>query len=161
MSHRVSKWFAALPSAGLLFVAACGLKGVEPTARVEQAWVRLPAAASQPAAGYFRMEASGPREVITSISSPEAERIEMHMSTTENGISRMVRIDKAHADQATRIAFEPGGRHLMIFGLNPEIRPGSTLRLDFRFVLAPPVSVEARVIGLGDEAPEGAGPAGH
>lgn len=136
----------ALPLLIVLLLASCGPVAVQPRAEIEQAWIRLPARPGRPAAGYFRMESNQSREIISAVSSPDAERIEMHMTETRGGITRMIRTERARADNASSLVFEPGGRHLMIFGLRPGIQAGSSVRLDFRFELAPPRSVEARVV---------------
>ena len=143
----------ALPLSILLLVAGCGPVAVQPQAEIEQAWIRLPASPDRPASGFFRMRSNQSREVISSVSSPDAERVEMHMTETRDGVTRMIRTERAHADRGTDLVFEPGGWHLMIFGLRPGIEPGSSIRLDFRFDLAPPVSVEARVVSLGSGPP--------
>ena len=52
-----------------------------------------------------------------------------------------------------KIAFEPGGKHLMIFGLDPKLKPRDRLRLTFKFRVAPPVEVEARLVGPADGPP--------
>jgi copper(I)-binding protein len=51
------------------------------------------------------------------------------------------------------IAFAPGGKHLMIFGLDPKLKPRDRLRLTFRFRAAPPVEAEARLVGPADGPP--------
>jgi copper(I)-binding protein len=48
------------------------------------------------------------------------------------------------------LVFEPGGRHAMLFDLDPALRPGGRVALTFRFEPAPPVTVEAEVRGPGD-----------
>ena len=137
----------------VLLLASCGPVAVQPRAEIEQAWIRLPASPGRPAAGYFRMQSSQSQEAISAVSSPDAERIEMHMTETRDGVTRMIRTERAHADNASNLVFEPGGRHLMIFGLRPGIEPGSSVRLDFLFELAPPRSVEARVVSPGSGPP--------
>ena len=52
------------------------------------------------------------------------------------------------------LVFAPGGKHLMLFSLDPTVNPGDTLALAFRFAEAPPLTVRAKVIAAGDPAPE-------
>jgi len=50
------------------------------------------------------------------------------------------------------LAFAPGGRHAMLFDIDPTLRGGDTVPLVFTFDPAPPVTVEAEVRSAGDHA---------
>lgn len=136
--------------AALAALAGCGEDGRDPVASVENAWVRLPAAPGLPAAGYFAADLSSPRDAIVAVTSPSAQRIEMHQSVSERGVSRMVPVERVGREGVEAIRFEPGGRHLMIHGLDPALRPTDQIELNFRFAQAPPVSVRARVAQAGE-----------
>ncbi len=148
---------AAVRSAILVLAAAalvgCGLKSTAPEADVTEAWIRLPAIPGRPASGYFRIEINGTRETLLSVSSPSARRIEMHMSVAENGRTGMRAVEEISTARARPILFEPGGNHLMLFGLDPSLRPGDTIELTFHFLLAPPVTARARAVGPGEGVP--------
>lgn len=67
------------------------------------------------AVGYLSMRA--PRgDRILSVSSPSARAVEIHESSNDNGISRMKRLETLNLPAGQPVVFEPGGRHLMIFG---------------------------------------------
>ena len=51
------------------------------------------------------------------------------------------------------IAFAPGGRHLMLFDINPGIRAGGSITLTFAFADGLRIQQQARVIGAGDPPP--------
>ena len=76
-------------------------------------------------------------------------RIELHETLSENGVSRMVPLEDATFGPGEPLVFEPGGRHAMLFDMDPALAPGSTIPLVFRFDPAPPVTVEAEVHGPG------------
>jgi copper(I)-binding protein len=139
--------------ATLLLVSACGLKTTAPRASVNDAWVRMAAVPGGPAAGYFEVDINGTRETLRSVTSPSAGRIEMHFTATEGGVTRMRPIDEWSTTRGQPIRFEPGGPHLMIFDLDPALRPGDTIQLDFQFLLAPPASVRARIAAAGEPGP--------
>jgi copper(I)-binding protein len=46
-------------------------------------------------------------------------RIEMHSMSMNGGVMAMARLDSLAVPAGDRIAFAPGGNHLMIFGLAP------------------------------------------
>ena len=136
-----------------------GLTPMQPTAaspgQCEDAVITLPAIAGRPGAGYFTLATNVDPTRLVAISSPAVERIELHQTISENGRSRMVTIDRPAFSPATPLRFEPGGRHLMLFGIDPSLRPGDHVRLSFRFDPAPPVEVEAEIRAAGDAGHEG------
>ncbi len=137
-----------VPFGAALALAGCGAPAATP--RVSEAKVRLPAAPNLPAAGYFQLKGFDSMEVLTGATSPAAERIEMHLSRQENGISRMQRLEQVSLPRTGEFTFEPGAHHLMLFGLREGLQPGQTIPLTLTFQKAPPVTVEARL-----EAPGG------
>jgi copper(I)-binding protein len=140
-----------LAAASAVSLAACERAPRSPEVQVQRAWIRLPAAPGGAAAGYFEARANRPGEAVVGASLPGA-RVEMHESMTMNHMSSMHPIEAAPFD-AARVSFAPGGKHLMIFGLDPELKPGGTAPLTLRFKSAPPVTVTAKLIGAGDPPP--------
>jgi copper(I)-binding protein len=133
------------------------LRSVEPRATVTDARIRLPAAPGVPGAGYFKVALTSNQETLTGVTSPAAARIEMHLTREENGVSRMEAVPEVSSHRAYELEFAPGGHHLMLFGLDPALRPGATIPLTLTFLKSPPVTVEARL-----EAPGGSNAhAGH
>lgn len=153
--HRLS--FAL---AGMLLLTSCAGERT-PAASVQDAWVRLPAAPGLPAAGYFAADLSSREDAIVAISSPSAQRVEMHEVVSRDGVSRMVPLERAARGSLQSLRFEPAGKHLMIHGLDPALTPDGTIELAFRFALAPPTSVRARLIAPGAGPPEQGGHAGQ
>ena len=137
---------------GLGLVAAALLAGCEkdrtPRVKAEDAWVRLPAVKGEAAAGYFSLEANIEGMTLTGITSPQARRIEMHETSEKNGVSRMKQVKSVEFPSRGALKFEPGGRHAMIFGLDPALKPGDKVTLTFAFDMTPPVTVDAEVRNL-------------
>ncbi|HYJ30651.1 MAG TPA: copper chaperone PCu(A)C [Allosphingosinicella sp.] len=126
-----------------LALSGCGPGGNQP-ARVEvaDAIVTLPAAAGRPGAAYFRLQANAAVR-LTRVASPRAGQVELH----EPGMRRAETIALARDEP---VVFAPGGRHAMLFGLDPSLRPGERIALTFRFDGAPAVIVDADVRRAGD-----------
>jgi copper(I)-binding protein len=53
-----------------------------------------------------------------------------------------------------KIAFAPGGKHVMLFTINPSIKPGATMKLIFTFSNNVKIEYDAPVIGAGEPAPK-------
>ncbi len=143
-----------VPFVAALALASCGAPASQP--QVTEARIRLPAAPGLPGAGYFQLKGASSMEVLTGASSPAAERIELHYSSTENGVSRMQKMEQVSLPRTGEFTFEPGAHHLMLFGLRDGLQPGGTIPITLTFEKAQPVTVEARL-----EAPGGGGMEGH
>lgn len=140
MRRRVQ---AALAAAMLL--AGCDRPPADGTVRASGAWVRLPAAANRPGAAYFRLEAGSEGTRLIGVSTPAARWIELHETETAGARARMKRRKEIEFPSRGELVFEPGGRHAMLFGLSPRLKPGDRVALTFSFDVAPPVTVEAEV----------------
>jgi periplasmic copper chaperone A len=143
--------FAAL--AGAMLLAGCDRPPPDGTVRVRHAWVRLPAAKSRPGGAYFRLEAGSEGTRLLGVSSPAVRWVELHETETKGGEARMKRRREIEFPSRGELVFEPGGRHAMLFGINPRVKAGDRIPLTFSFNVATPVTVEAEVRAAGDESP--------
>jgi copper(I)-binding protein len=134
--------FTALAAAALL--TGCNAPNSDKDAvRVEEAIVTLPAVAGRPGAAYFTMTAPGAGIRLQRVESASAGRTELH----EAGMRPIAEVPLP-AGEALR--FAPGGRHVMLFELDPALRPGARIALTFTFAGAEPVTAEADVRAPGD-----------
>jgi len=86
--------------------------------QVTQGQVRELIAGRDMTAGYFVLTNHGTESVtLTGVSSTLARSIEMHETTMRDGMMRMRPITTLTLKAGEQIKFEPGGLHLMIFGV--------------------------------------------
>lgn len=117
----------------------------------------------RPAAGYMRIRnTGGEADAIVSASSTMAERIEFHTHLMEGSVMKMRQVAKVDVPAAGETEFAPGRFHLMIFGLNENVKPGGILPLTLTFEKSGRIEVEFAVEGIGARtgAPRG-GHSGH
>jgi copper(I)-binding protein len=114
------------------------------TPSVSNAWVRLPAATGRPGAGYMVVQGGAQADALVSASSPSAERVEMHSMSTDGGVMRMRAEPSIAIPAGQSVAFQPGGNHLMLFGLDPRLKPGERVQLTLRFQSGATVNVQAQ-----------------
>ncbi len=152
---------AALLFAGAQPVLAQAAKAATP--HLMDAWVRLPAVAGRPAGGYFMAHGTSANDALVGVSSPKAERIELHSLTNENGVMKMRKEDSFALPAKCTLTFAPGGAHLMIFGLSGDVKPGGKVPLTFRFQSGASVTLdaEARAASAAVAPPPKAADAGH
>lgn len=140
--------FALLPA--LALVSGCG-QG-DPAVNVTDAVVRLPAVQGNPGAAYFTLRANRTPMRLLGVSSPQIQRIELHESEMAGGRMRMGPMeDNSFTAEGVKV-FEEGGPHAMLFGINPAVRAGGTVRITFDFDNAPDVSVDVPVETAGGMA---------
>lgn len=134
----------SLSLAALLAAPFLGCAAVAADApHLMDAWVRLPAASGRPAGGYFTAHGSASADTLASVTSPKAERIEMH-SMVQDGATMKMRAEQSFALPANgELKFAPGGSHLMLFGLAGDLKPGDKVPLTFRFASGATVTIDA------------------
>ena len=140
---------AFLPIAAIMLVSCAP----EPELRIDDAYVRLAATPKNPAVAYF-MVVGGPKaDRLMDVSSPVVIRTEMHESMAGSGGMMSMKPIEGGIDVPAGggIEFKPGGKHVMMFNVNPGIVPPRTLPMIFTFRSGERISVDAKVKRAGDE----------
>ncbi|MBS1200162.1 MAG: hypothetical protein H6R27_840 [Proteobacteria bacterium] len=114
---------------------------------VTQAWARATPPGATVAAVYLAIDnAGGAADRLVSVSTAVADRAEVHATVREGDVVRMRRIEPLDIGAGERVAFEPGGRHLMLMGLQAPLVQGSRIAITLEFEKAGRISVEADVL---------------
>lgn len=127
-------------------LASCGAPSAT---SVDGAWVRLPAVAGRPGAAYFTLHGGATDATLIAVDSPRAGRGELHESMA-NGMRPTVSVPVKAGEI---VAFAPGGRHVMLFDLDPRLPRGSSAPLTLRFADGRTLGTTAKVVGAADPAP--------
>ncbi len=99
-------------AAALMFgLAACG-QG--PGLAIKDAEFRPPLGVTGIGVAYVSVT-SGVTDRIIGVSSPQADRIEIHASVTAGTQTSMKRLDSVELPAGKTVTFGPGGMHLMVF----------------------------------------------
>jgi periplasmic copper chaperone A len=135
-----------------LLLAACHRAPADPA--VTQAWVRLPAVAGRPGAAFFTLTGGRSDDRLVAVASAVAARAELHESGhAPGGMMTMRPLAAVDVPAGAGVAFAPGGRHVMLFGLDPAIRPGTAVPLRFGFASGRTAEAEAKTVPAGEAAP--------
>ena len=85
---------------------------------------------------------------LIAVSTPLAERVELHLSTMEDGIHRMRRVESITVPAGGTVALASGGYHVMLVGLKYMLMAEETFPVTFTFeragAITTGVSVETR-----------------
>ena len=119
---------------------------------IQHPWSRATAPGMSVGAGYMTIVNRGTKgDVLLSVSTPRATRVEMHRTSMDQGMMRMRPVDAVPIPASATVKFEPAGLHLMLVGLSAPLAAGSRLPLTLRFRRAGEVRIELAVEALGAE----------
>lgn len=146
---------AAALAAATLALAGCQGKqdaatpaaGDNPTGlTVSNARLILPPVAGNPAAVYFDLKNDGTRAVaVRRADIADAKSASMHDMMEYNRAMTMADMGPLTVPQGQTIKFEPGGKHVMAFGLSPELTAGTKTELTLTIAGGDKMSVEVPV----------------
>lgn len=152
-------------AAAALTLSGCGenLGGTKPL-NVVSGHIVLGATPDRPAVGYFRVQ-GGPQPVqLVAVTADLAQRVEMHESVRENGVMTMKPITSADVPAKGELVFKQGGKHLMIWNINPAAVRAGKLPMAFvftnnnneRILFDLPIREASHADGAGDGMDHGA-----
>ena len=83
---------------------------------INGARIKSPAPGQRVSAGYFEATNIGAETIsIVGVRSNSAPRLEIHTHKKEDGMMRMVKLDKVDIEPGQSLKFVEGGHHLMVF----------------------------------------------
>ena len=107
----------------------------QPLPVARDAWVRAAPPDAGMTAGYLTISNPGDRPMtLTGVRSDAFERIELHATIMEDGIARMRMEEAVEIPPGETVAFEPGGRHLMMFGAKTPLGEDDAVGLTLTFL---------------------------
>jgi|SRR5579859_7393002 len=89
---------------------------------------------------------------LTGLSSPVADKVEMHRTVTKNGVSSMDTVADVPIKAGGNATFEPGGLHIMLTGLKQPLKVGDSFPLLLRFANVGTITVTIPVQPMKPEA---------
>ncbi len=119
-----------------------------PDLRIENAFVRAPIGGRDVTAAYLTLR-SAEDDALTAATSDHAEVMELHTHRDNNGQMMMVRVPEIPLPAGEVVVLEPGGLHLMLFGVDPDLAPGTDVTLTLTFESGRSETITAPVRGLG------------
>lgn len=128
---------------------------------VDGASISVAANADSPSAGYFTVH-GGPEAVqLRAVTMDVAHRVEMHESVMDKGMMTMRPMEQVDIPAKSSVTFAPGGRHVMIFGLNPAVAKAGKADMTLIFSNGDRLIVTAAVRAQGAAIPAKDTAGGH
>jgi len=110
-------------------------------------WARPTAETAKNGAVYLSISNNGQTaETLVSVSTPVAEKSEIHENVEEGGVLKMRAVkDGLKLAPGQSIELKPGGHHIMLIGLKQRLEEGKPFPLTLTFEKGGELAVEVRV----------------
>jgi copper(I)-binding protein len=146
------------PSIGAPSVGApsVGANGVIGAIAVEGLVVRAVPGGRNVTAAYAVLRSRGGGDRLVAVSAAGAASGEIHDHVSQDGMMKMVRINGVDVPAGGAAALAPGGKHLMLFGVNPPYVAGQTVAVTLTFQTAGALEITAPVVDVVPVSPGGA-----
>jgi len=129
---------------------------------VESAWARASAGPVANGAAYVTLVNRGPATALIAVESDVSRRAELHTHIVDGDMMKMRPVATVDLPAGERVAFKPGGLHVMLMGLVEPLREGEKFSLVLRFADGDVRTAEVAIGGAAAaEAPEHARRHGH
>jgi copper(I)-binding protein len=125
--------FSVVPLACL----GCEAAGA-PELAIEEAWVRAALlfeewSNANSAVYLILRNTGGGSDALLGGETAEAARVELHESRLDGEVMRMRKVDRLELPSGESVQLEPGGFHLMLFGLRRSLIEGDSIPLSLDF----------------------------
>jgi copper(I)-binding protein/uncharacterized protein YcnI len=130
---------------------------------IMQPWARATPPGAPTGAAYLTITNHGAEpDVLIGGSTPQADKVEFHQSTMDNGIMKMRPATNGVSIPAGgTVEFKPDGYHVMLIGLKAPLRSGTMLPVTLRFAKAGSIEVVFAVEPIGARGPSSGAAAEH
>lgn len=136
--------------AGIFFIALLMLPcAAFAELKVTDAWVTLPVAGVENAAGYMQLSNTGhePLQVVA-VHCEMAMHCHLHQVLHDQGIVRMKGVSTIEVLPGTTVKLVPGDLHVMVMGISDEFRDAKTMPIELETQTGLRVSVELQIGGI-------------
>jgi copper(I)-binding protein len=137
--------------AASLALGACS--ATPPTLSVDKGYIRLAAVPNRPAVAYFTVHGGTADTTLIAVNSEVSVKAELHESMKAGGMASMKPLGDVPIRSGSTVEFKPGGKHLMLFDMNPGIKPGRVVTLTATFANNQRILFDAPTIAAGAPAP--------
>ncbi|GDY11499.1 hypothetical protein LBMAG53_03760 [Planctomycetota bacterium] len=116
---------------------------------VEAVWARATTASAKAAGVYLTIRNDGPADALAGASCDRADLCQLHEIREQDGVARMVAVERILVPAGGAAVLKPGGQHVMLLGLRGPLVAGEHLALTLVFTKAGPRQVQAVVGPVG------------
>lgn len=113
---------------------------------IENPWSRELPPNAPAGAAYFTLHNQGTAaDRLIGASTPRAQKSELHTHVHQNGLMKMQQVPAVEIPAKGDAVFQPGGNHVMLFGLSKPLTAGEQFPLTLEFEKAGKIEVQVTV----------------
>lgn len=113
---------------------------------IDHPWARALPPVVPSGAAYLQIENRGDAtHTLVAARSPVADKVEVHEHVHADGLMKMQQVEQLTIGAGEKIIFEPGGYHLMMFGLKQPLIAGERFPLTLVFDNAGSIEIEVMI----------------
>src|SRR6266481_2548721 len=114
---------------------------------IAQPWARATPPSAPAGGGFLKITNTGATsDRLVSVSSPAAERVQVHEMKMDGNVMRMREVEKGlEIPAGGSVTLAPGGFHLMMMGLKAPLKQGTSVPVTLVFEKAGKIDVELTV----------------
>ncbi|TNE33363.1 MAG: copper chaperone PCu(A)C [Alphaproteobacteria bacterium] len=117
---------------------------------VMDAWSRARPGGSMMGGAFATIEnKSDHPDRLVSVSSPVADKVQIHESVMQGGVMKMLERDEIVLSAGQKVMLKPGSFHVMLMGLKKDLTKGVEFPLTFHFERAGDITVKVHVKDAG------------
>jgi periplasmic copper chaperone A len=130
----------------LALLVAGGAQAASSSIDVQKAWARASPGGARTGAAYLTILNNGSTDDrLLAASAPVAARVELHISTMNNGVMEMRPLPAVDVKSGSRVVFKPGAMHVMLIDLAAPLVEGQSFPLTLTFEKAGSIAVTVKV----------------
>ena len=108
----------------------------------ESAYFSLPIPGRDVSSAYLTLRNNSPQAVgLTAFTSEQVRAIELHEHVHKNGVMQMRRVEQFVLPAGETLVMQPGGHHLMLFGLPESFAEGAKITIELMLTTGDNVSI--------------------
>ena len=123
-----------------------------PELHVDRAYVALAANPDAPSALYFTVHGGARETKLLNVLIDDALRYEMHESVTTGGMSERKPLEYAVIPAGKDVAFKPGGKHVMVWGISQSAIAANKMPVIFVFQNGDRIVFDAQFVKPDEDA---------
>jgi periplasmic copper chaperone A len=117
---------------------------------VEHAWARATPAGAPTAAVYLTLTNKGrTTDKLTGATTPVAEVAGLHIDIMDHDVMKMRALKSVDLQRGEKVMLKPGGKHIMLTGLNRPLIEGDHFALTLTFEHEPPLTLRVEIVKVG------------
>jgi len=122
---------------------------------VDHPWARATPAGAKTGATYVTLINNGGfADRLLGAATPVADQVQFHSVSEEGGVSRMREVHGVKIAPGAKVAFSPGGMHIMMVGLKQPLKEGQSFPMTLTFEKAGKMDVTVPVAKVGAMRPD-------